>query len=140
VSAIEPEKHMTEAEKQIQRLENLRHQLEDQNRDLADKAANPKKTQAERTTEKLQAMRDQVRKPAAPSKPRLKIEGKRKSSKLTFAQIRILDHLLVADKRLKTSQVIRIALNRILSLAPDEMEKELEAKIAEIIRQNKNRT
>jgi hypothetical protein len=134
----DPDKHLTEAEKQIQRLETLRRQKEQQSKTSADKMFFPKKTEAERTIARLQAMRNQADKPLG-SKRRAKIEGKQKSSKLTFIQLKALEQIMEQDKRLKGSQVVRIALNRILGLENSAEENELEARLQEILRQLKNR-
>lgn len=135
----DPEKHLTEAEKQIKRLEELRRQREETSKASVQDAYFPQKTFADRTAEKLMAMRDQAHKPAVARKRRPKIEGKQKSAKLTFIQIRILEQLFAADKRLRASAITRIALNRALGLENTDEQNELEARINEILRQYKNR-
>ena len=130
------DKRLTEAEKQIRRLEALRSQREQDSKASAEKTYFPPKTLAEKTTEKLQAMRREADKPVR-GKRRPKIEGKQKSSKLTFLQIQVLEKLLAADKRLRGSQVTRIALNRLLGLDSSAEEIELETRINEILRQFK---
>src|SRR5258708_25409258 len=106
----EQEKHLTEAEKQIQRLETLRQQREQTSKSAVEKTYFPPKTQAARIEERLKAMRDNAQMPAG-TKRRPKIEGKQKSSKLTFTQIRVLEQLKSEDKRLRGSAITRIALN-----------------------------
>jgi len=128
------EKHMTEAEKQILRLDVLRKKKETESKVSAEKAYFPGKTRAERMTEKLMAMRNQAEQPvgivAGP-----KVEGKYKSVKLTFLQIRALEQLLSKDPRLKRSQLVRIALNRLLGIENSIEENELEAVIREVLKQ-----
>lgn len=137
-SVSEQEKHLTEAEKQIRRLEALRGQKEETTKASVEKAYFPPKTQAARMTERLEAMRDEARGPKKSTR-RPKIDGKQKSSKLTFTQLRVLEQLAAGDKRLRASAVTRIALNRFLGLDNTSEENELEAKIIEILRQNKNK-
>lgn len=133
----EQEKHLTEAEKQIRRLESLRQQREEGTRNSNEKAYPPSKTMAEQTTDKLKSLRDLARQPSAPR--RAKIDGKQKSSKLTFHQIRALEQILTQDKRLRGSVVTRIALNRLLGLENSMEENELESRLNEILRQFKNK-
>ncbi len=130
------EKHLTEAQKQIQRLEALRQQREKTSNDSTERAYSAPKTQAARMEEKLRSMRTDADRPKGQRK---KIEGKQKSSKLTFLQIRVLEQLLSQDKRLRGSAVTRIALNRLLGLENSSEENELESKIAEILRQFKGK-
>ncbi len=87
--------------------------------------------------EKLRAMRSQAERPLG-AKRRAKIEGKQKSSKLTFVQIKVLEQLMSADKRLRGSVITRIALNRLLGLENTPEETDLEARLSEILRQYKN--
>lgn len=133
----DPEKPLTEAEKQIRRLESLRQGREESTQASAQKAYFPPKTQADKTAERLMALRDKAQKPTGAK--RAKIDGKQKSSKLRFLQIRILEQLYAEDKRLRGSVVTRIALNRFLNLENTVEENELEVKINEILRQFKNR-
>lgn len=133
----DPEKPLTEAEKQIRRLESLRQIREQNTKESAEKAYFPPKTQAEKTAEKLMALRDAAQKPAGLK--RAKIDGKQKSSKLRFLQIRILEQIYAEDKRLRGSVVTRIALNRFLNLENTAEENELETKINEVLRQFKSR-
>ena len=133
------EKHLTEAEKQIKRLESLRFQREKDSKAAQEKAQFPSRTQAEKTTETLRNLREAAgRRPSAAR--RQKIEGKQKSSKLTFAQIRVLEQLLAGDKNLRGSAVTRIALNRLLGLENSPEETDLENRLNELLRQFKNRT
>ena len=133
----DPEKPLTEAEKQIRRLEALRQGREEATQASAQKAYFPPKTQADKMAEKLMSLRDKAQKPAGAK--RAKIDGKQKSSKLRFLQIRILEQLYAEDKRLRGSVITRIALNRFLNLENSAEENELETKINEILRQFKNR-
>jgi hypothetical protein len=135
-SSVGEEKRLTEAEKQIRRLEALRSQRERTSNESVEKAFSAPKTQAERTEQKLRAMRADADRPKG---RRPKIEGKQKSSKLTFLQIRVMEQLLSQDKRLRGSVVTRIALNRILGLENSGEENELEARIAEVLRNFKSR-
>ena len=132
------EKHLTEAEKQIRRLQALRQNREEENQTSADRANFPSKTQAQRTTDKLMALRDKSQRPVG-SKRRPPIEGKQKSSKLPFAQIRLLEEVLAEDKLLRGSAIVRIALNRALGLDNSSEENDLEGRLNEILRRIKNR-
>jgi hypothetical protein len=127
-------KHMTEAEKQMLRLDVMRKKKETDSKVSADKAYFPGKTRAERMTEKLMAMRNQAAQPegfvVGP-----KVEGKYKSVKLTFLQIRALEQLISKDPRLKRSQLVRIALNRLLGIENTIEENELEAVMREVLKQ-----
>jgi hypothetical protein len=130
-------RHLTEAEKQIRRLEALRQQREETSKASTEKAYFPAKTQAARIEDRLKAMRRQAEDSPRKSR-RAKIEGKQKSSKLTFVQIRVLEQLLGKDKRLRGSAITRIALNRLLNLENTAEENELESRINEFLRQLKN--
>ena len=132
------DQHLTEAEKQIRRLQSLRQNREEASMASAEKAYFPPKTQAAKMEEKLRAMRGEADRPLG-SKRRPKIEGKQKSSKLTFLQIKVLEELKAQDKRLRGSQVTRIALNRLLGLENSSEENEIETRINEILRQIKNK-
>lgn len=136
--SVSDDKHLTEAEKQIRRLEALRSQREQSSKTSVEKAYFPPKTQAAKTEERLRAMRQQADKPAGTGR-RPKIDGKQKSSKLTFVQIRVLEQILASDKRLRGSVITRIALNRFLNLENTPEENDLEAKINEVLRQYKNK-
>ena len=134
----EPNKHLTEAEKQILRLQALRQQSDNSSKASAEKAYSPAKTQAAKIEDRLKAMRSEAQRPVG--KPRrVKIEGKQKSSKLTFPQIHLLEQLLAQDKRLRGSVITRIALNRFLNIDNTSEENDLETAINEILRQMKNR-
>ncbi|MGH7739814.1 MAG: hypothetical protein ACREL1_06670 [bacterium] len=136
----EAKKPLTEAEKQILRLEALRAKREDEATVSSEKAFMPPRTVVEQTIEKLQAMKTQSRQPANQVKKRKKIEGKQKSAKIPNLQLRVLDQLLTKDKRLKGSQVIRIAVSRLLELGLTAEELELETRIGEILRAMKKRS
>ena len=136
-SVSDQDKHLTEAEKQIRRLEALRQDKEQVSRDSVEKTYFPPKSQAAKMEERLRSMRRQAERPAG-SKRRPKIEGKQKSSKLTFTQIKILEQLLAGDKRLRGSVVTRIALNRLLGLENTPEENDLEARVSELLRQYKS--
>ncbi len=138
-SVSEQDKPLTEAEKQIRRLQALRQGREEVTQASVERSNFPSKTQAQRTTDKLTALRDAAQKPAG-SKRRPKIEGKQKSSKLTFTQIRVLEQILERDKKLRGSVVTRIALNRLLGLDNSPEENDLEAELNEILRQLKSRS
>ena len=130
----DPNKHLTEAEKQALRLDVLRKKKEMESKASADKTYFPGKTSAARTIEKLQAMRNQANQPIGyVGTP--KIDGKYKSVKLTFLQIRALEQLAARDPRLRGSPLVRIALNRLLGIENSADENELEARIREIIKQ-----
>ncbi len=132
-------KHLTEAQKQIRRLESLRLGREETSKASAEKAYSPAKTQAAKIEDRLKAMRRESERPAGKTR-RVKIEGKQKSSKLTFVQIRVLEELLSKDKRLRGSAVTRIALNRFLNIDNTAAENDLETKINEILRQIKSKS
>ena len=134
----EQEKSLTEAEKQIRRLEALRTKKEGESKVSADKTYFPPKTMAEQTIDRLEALRSQNPQPEKPRR-RSKIEGKQKSAKIPNLQIKMIEQLLAEDKRLKGSQIIRIALNRFLELNLSDEETELETRIHEILRKLKNR-
>ncbi len=134
----EPNKQLTEAEKQILRLQALRQQSDNNSKASVEKAVSPSRTQAAKIEDRLRAMRVDAQRPLG--KPRkAKIEGKQKSSKLTFAQIALLEQLLAKDKRLRGSAVTRIALNRFLNIDNSSEENDLEAAINEILRQIKTK-
>ena len=133
------EKPLTEAEKQIRRLETLRLEREGLAKASAQKTRDAGKTAVERTAEKFQAMRRQSRgRPGGA--PRVKFEGKQKSAKLTLAQIRMLEQILAQDPRLRPSAVIRMSLNRMLGLDHNPEESDLEGRLNEILRQLKGRS
>lgn len=131
------DKHLTEAEKQIQRLQALRQQSDQTSKAASEKAHSPARTQAAKIEDRLRAMRSDAQRPVG--KPRrVKIEGKQKSSKLTFPQIHLLEQLRTQDKRLRGSVITRIALNRFLNLDNSSEENDLEAAINEVLRKMKN--
>jgi hypothetical protein len=136
-SVSEQEKHLTEAEKQIRRLQALRQGREADTQVSVEKSNFPSKTQAQRMTDKLAALKDQSMKPIG-AKKRIKIDGKQKSSKLTFTQIRLLERVLAQDRRLRGSVITRIALNRLLGLDNNSEENDFEARLNEILRQFKS--
>lgn len=131
------EKHLTEAEKQIQRLEQLRLRKEQESKDSAEKAFFHQKTQVERTTDRLTAMKEKAAQ--RPGTKRVKFEGKRKSAKLTLLQLKALEEIQARDPQLAPSQLMRIALNHLLEIENNADENELEAKALDILRQLKNR-
>lgn len=132
------EKHLTEAEKQIQKLQALRQQNDLTSKAASEKAYSPARTQAAKIEDRLRAMRSDAQRPVGkPRRP--KIEGKQKSSKLTYTQIGLLEQLLAKDKRLRGSVITRIALNRFLNLDNSSGENDLESAINEILRQIKNK-
>jgi len=131
------DKHLTEAEKQIQRLQALRQQSDQTSKAASEKAHSPARTQAAKIEDRLRAMRSDAQRPVG--KPRrVKIEGKQKSSKLTYPQIHLLEQLRAQDKRLRGSVITRIALNRFLNLDNSSEENDLEAAINEVLRKLKN--
>jgi len=135
----EPEKPLTEAEKQIRRLEALRSKQEETARGSAKDAFPSPRTAVERTINNLQALKSRMDRPAAAkAKTRVKIEGWQKSVKLSHVQLRVLKKLVGEDKRLNGSRVIRIALNRLLGLDQPAEETELEGLIREITKRLQN--
>ncbi|HUO56730.1 MAG TPA: hypothetical protein VMV05_00990 [bacterium] len=132
-------KHLTQAEIQIKKLEAMRQQREQVSAESAPKSPSAPKTEAARIEERLRAMRIAGEKSRGSAPRRPKIEGKQKSSKLTFAQIRLLEEILAKDSRLKGSVITRIALNRFLNIENTAEENDLEARINEILGQLKNR-
>ncbi|HET9868885.1 MAG TPA: hypothetical protein VFR02_00090 [bacterium] len=133
----EVQKPMTEAEKQIRRLEALRAKREEDSKQSAEKAFLPPRTGVERTIEKLKAMKARSASPAGSK--RAKIEGRQKNAKLSNLQLTVLEQLLARDKRLRGSRIIRIALSRLLELDLSPEEVELETRIGELLRQMKSR-
>ncbi len=141
---IEPEKNLTEAEKQVLRLEQLRSQKERESKLSAEKTYLPAKTMAEKTVQRLQAMKQKSLKERAlrseKSKKLPKMEGKQRSAKLSHLQIAVLERLKAKDKKLRSAAVIRIALNRLFDIENTFDENELEGRIFEILRQFDTRT
>ncbi len=131
----EPEKHLTEAQKQIQRLEELRAQKERESKEALEKTLSPAKTQAEQSVQKLKALREKAAKP----KKKTKLEGKSKKIKLSALQTQVLERLKAQDSRLNGAVVARIALNRFLDIENSFDENDLESRIFEILRQFNNK-
>lgn len=132
------EKHLTEAEKQIQRLEQLRLQKEKESKQSAEKTFFPQKTHVERTTDRLTAMKKKAAQ--APGQKRPRFEGKRKSAKLTLLQLKALEEIHARDPQLASSQLMRIALNHLLEIENSAEENEIEAKALDVLRRLKNRS
>jgi ABC-type oligopeptide transport system ATPase subunit len=131
----EEEKHLTEAEKQIRRLEIMRQNKEHTSKETADKVFFPAKTEVQRTTDRLKAMKDQAR-PAHGKRPRF--DGKRKSAKLTLLQVKVLEEILSKELELSTGQLMRVAMNRLLEIENTADENAIETKVREILKQIKN--
>ena len=135
----ESEKHFTEAEKQVLRLEQLRSQKERESKLSAEKTYLPAKTMAEKTVQRLHAMKQKSLKERAlkteRSKKLPKMDGKLKSAKLSQLQVAVLERLKVKDTKLRSAVVIRIALNRLFDIENTFDENELEGRIFEILRQ-----
>jgi hypothetical protein len=135
----ESEKHLTEAEKQVLRLEQLRSQKERESKLSAEKTYLPAKTLTEKTVQRLQAMKERSRKERVlkteKSKKLPKIEGKLRSAKLSHLQVAVLERLKAKDKKLGSAAVIRIALNRLFDIENTFDENELEGRIFEVLRQ-----
>ena len=129
---------MTQAEKQIRRLEALRQKKDDDVQESNQSPAPSGRTKADQMADKLMRMRDQASKPAG-AKRRAKVEGKQRSSKLTFNQIGLLERILMEDKDLRGSVITRIALNRMLGFENTSEENELESRLHEILRRFRNR-
>jgi hypothetical protein len=125
------EEHLTEAQKQILRLEKLRAEKEKNSKASFENALSKPQTQAEQSIRKLTAMREMAKRPGG--KP--KLEGKIKSFKSSLSQTQILERLKEQDSRLKGSVVSRIAINRLLNIENSQEENDLESRISEILRQ-----
>ncbi len=136
---MEPEKQMTQAEKQIRRLEALRQRKDEDVQNIPQNPSSGTSTRADQMADKLTKMRDQASRPAG-AKRRTKVEGKQRSSKLTFNQIGLLERVLMEDKELRGSVITRIALNRILGMENTSEENDLENRLHEILRRFKNRS
>jgi len=135
----EPEKHLTEAEKQVLRLEQLRSRKERESKLSAEKNYLPAKTMAEKTVQRLEAMKRNAMKQKAlrPDKSK-KLPGtgrKPRSGKVSQLQAAVLERLRAKDEKLKSAVVIRIALNRLFDIENSFEENELEGRIFEILRQ-----
>jgi len=100
---------LNRAEKQVRRL-NPPLAEEQVSKTSDEKTYFPPKTQAARIEERLKAMRDRPASPPAPSAAPRSKGSKRAPS--DFTQIRVLEQIKSADKRLRGSVVTRIALNR----------------------------
>ncbi|HVZ81005.1 MAG TPA: hypothetical protein VHE12_09470 [bacterium] len=134
------EKQMTQAEKQIRRLEALR-QKKDEAVQVSNQDPNaPVRTKADQMADKLMRMREQAGRPSGTKSKRVKIEGKPRSSKLTFNQIGLLERILMEDKELRGSAITRIALNRLLGMENTPLENELEERLQGVLRKFRNRT
>ena len=130
------ESHLTEAQKQVLRLEQLRAQKEDTSKTSAEKTYFPHKTTAEQSIKKLKSMREKAKKPGN----KKIIDGKFKTAKLNALQIQILERLKAQDRRLNAAAITRIALNRLLDIENSFDENELEARVFEILRQFNTRS
>ncbi len=128
----EPEKPLTEAQKQIRRLEALVLKSR-QDPPPARHLVSPR-TLAEKNIEKLLALRQQAEAADQPHSHRPRIEGRHKRAKLNHAQLGILEDLAAQDSRLTASQVVRISLNRFLGLSLTSEEVELEILIQDLLR------
>ena len=133
----EQEKPLTEAEKQIQRLEALRLKMQESAKASPEKIVFPPKTAVERTLESLRSFKSRAE-TAPASNPHHRIEGKQKSAKLTHQQLRALEALSSKDIRLNGSRIIRIALNQMLGLEQTAEEAELATRIQEILKKLKS--
>lgn len=122
---------LTEAQKQIQRLEKLRAEREQSSKQSVEKTFFPQKTKVEQTVHKLKTMRETAKKP----RKRKKLEGKSKKFKLSALQTQILERLKAQDSRLNSAAVARVALNRLLDIENSFDENDLEARIFEVLRQ-----
>jgi hypothetical protein len=125
------EEHLTEAQKQILRLEKLRAEKEKTSKASVEKAFSKPQTQAEQSIQKLTAMRVSAGRPGG----KIKLEGKVKSFKSSTIQTQVLERLKTQDSRLKGSVVSRIAINRLLNIENSQEENDLESRISEILRQ-----
>jgi hypothetical protein len=134
----ERKKSLTEAERQIQKLEGLRGKREEVSNTFVDKTLYPGKTAVEKTIERLKALKAESR-TRFKAKARVKIAGSRKSVKLSHLQLKVLNQLLTQDPRLNGSRVVRIALNRFLGLDQAGEETEIETLAHEVLRRLKGR-
>lgn len=134
------EKRLTEAEKQIRRLEALRQKKDDDVQVSGPSPVPSGRTKADQMADKLMRMRDQAARPTGVKSKRSKIEGKQRSSKLTFNQIGLLERILMEDKELRGSVITRIALNRLLGMENTPQENDLEERLSEILRRFRNRS
>lgn len=125
------EEHLTEAQKQILRLEKLRAEKEKSSKASVEKSFSKPQTRAEESIQKLTAMRESAKRPSG----KVKLEGKVKSFKSSTIQTQVLERLKAQDSRLKGSVVSRIAINRLLNIENSQEENDLESRISEILRQ-----
>ncbi len=125
------EEHLTEAQKQILRLEKLRAEKEKSSKASVEKTFSKPQTLAEESIQKLTAMRMSAKRPSG----KAKLEGKVKSFKSSTIQTQVLERLKSQDSRLKGSVVSRIAINRLLNIENSQEENDLESRIYEILRQ-----
>ncbi len=132
------EKSLTEAEKQIRRLEQLRLSKEKDSKVSAEKTFFHEKTEVQRTTDRLTAMKKKAAQ--GNGRKRVKFEGKRKSAKLTLLQLKALEEIQNKDPQISASYLMRIALNHLLEIENSAEENEIEAKALEILRQLKSRS
>ena len=127
----EPESNLTDAQKQILKLEKLRAQKELTSKASVEKAFFPPKTKVEQSVRKLKAMRQIARRP----RKKKKLEGKAKKIQLSALQTQVMGRLKDQDSRLNSGIVTRIALNRLLDIENSFDENDLEARIFDILRQ-----
>jgi hypothetical protein len=132
----EPEENLTEAQRQILRLEKLRAQKEQSSKASVEKAFFPPKSKAEQAVRKLQNLRETARRP----KQKKKLGGKSKNIKLSALQTQVMERLKTQDSRLNAGLVTRIALNRLLDIENSFDENDIEARIFEILRQFNTRS
>ncbi len=134
----EPEKPLTLAEKQIKRLEALRGQNQPAPTDPQIKISFPEKTYPVQKIEDSSALKGPSRQvPVFPHQH--PFEGKTKSVRLTFHQLKILEKLLSHNKQLRRSPLMRLAINRLLNLPITAEEKELEKLLHETLHSFKSR-
>ncbi len=137
----EKSKPLTDAERQVQRLESLRLAQAKASQESAEKAFDPGRTFVEKTIRRLESMKASSRKEALPGKPslfrsdpgRIHVRGAWKSFKLTDMQVKALDKLSAREPGLRKSDVVRIALNRFLGLPQSALEDEWEARVADLV-------
>lgn len=129
------DKPLSEAERQIRRLIELRRAKESARRDEEERTFRPK-TPAEAARERLERLREEAKNPPK-RRRRPRMEGKRKSVFLSSFQIEALARLAQHDPRLKGSPLLRLALNRLLDLALSESEMELEQRLHEVLKKLK---
>lgn len=124
-------RRLSEAEKQIQRLEALRRAREEESRRSAEKAFD-RRTFVEGTVEKLRQMKADSRAPRRGRWPR--IEGKRKSVKVTLLQARAMEQIAERAPELSGSALVRMALDRMLGIEPSAEGVKLEQRFEEILK------